>query len=287
MEFNKENLIKSPINYTGGKFRLLPKLLPYFPQNINTFYDLFCGAGNVGININANKVICNDYINYLIELFNVWKDKSIEEITKHIDDRIKEFSLSPLNETEFKNFRKYYNTYKNIEDLFILICFSFNFQIRFNNNQEYNSSFGKEASTMNNSIRANLIRFITKIKNMDISFINNDFRFLHNIELHINDFVYCDPPYSLTCGVYQDGKRGFKGWGKQDDEDLFNLLDSLHKKNVKFALSNLIECKGNSNDLLKDWASKYNINYLNMNYKTCNYQRKINDKDLEVLITNY
>ena len=41
-----------------------------------------------------------------------------------------------------------------------------------------------------------------------------------------NDFIYCDCPYSLGVGVYQDGKRGFNGWSKNDDKQLFiiNLL---------------------------------------------------------------
>ena len=60
MEFKKEELIKSPLNYVGGKYKLLPQILPYIPDNINTFVDLFTGGCNVGININANKIICND-----------------------------------------------------------------------------------------------------------------------------------------------------------------------------------------------------------------------------------
>lgn len=45
MEFKKEELIKSPINYTGSKYRLLKKgLLNYFPDNIETFIDLFGGS---------------------------------------------------------------------------------------------------------------------------------------------------------------------------------------------------------------------------------------------------
>ena len=61
--------IKSPINYAGGKYRLLKQIIPLFPNNINTFVDLFGGAFNVGININANTIIYNDIINYLSELF--------------------------------------------------------------------------------------------------------------------------------------------------------------------------------------------------------------------------
>ena len=44
MEFKKGDLIKSPLNYTGGKFKLLPQILPLFPDNIDTFVDLFAGG---------------------------------------------------------------------------------------------------------------------------------------------------------------------------------------------------------------------------------------------------
>lgn len=287
MEFIKEDLIKSPINYTGGKYRLLPKILPLFPNSINTFVDLFCGAGNVGINMNAQKIILNDYINYLPELFNVWKNKSLEKIEQYIEETIVKFNLSPHSDETFKEFRQHYNKNKNIEDLFILICYSFNFQMRFNNNQEYNSSFGKTASTMNDSIRKNLKQFVNALHTKNVTATNKDFRQLSVDKLNAGDFVYCDPPYTISCGVYQDGKRGFKGWSKEDDVDLFNLLDDLNTKNIKFALSNMARSKGIENYELLKWAEKYNIHYLKMTYNSCNYQRKVQNKDEEVLITNY
>ena len=43
-------MIQSPLNYTGGKYRLLSQILPLFPDDIETFVDLFCGGCNVGIN---------------------------------------------------------------------------------------------------------------------------------------------------------------------------------------------------------------------------------------------
>ena len=52
--------IKSPMNYIGGKYKLLPQILPHFPNYIGTFVDLFSGGCNVSINVNANKIICND-----------------------------------------------------------------------------------------------------------------------------------------------------------------------------------------------------------------------------------
>lgn len=39
--------VKSPLNYTGGKYKLLPQLLELFPKQVNTFVDLFAGGGGM------------------------------------------------------------------------------------------------------------------------------------------------------------------------------------------------------------------------------------------------
>ena len=46
--------ISSPMNYIGGKYKLLPQIMPLFPEDIDTFVDIFCGGANVGINATAN-----------------------------------------------------------------------------------------------------------------------------------------------------------------------------------------------------------------------------------------
>lgn len=282
----KENYIKSPINYAGGKYRLLDKIIPMFPNKINTFVDLFGGAFNVGINIDAEHIIYNDIINYLSDMYKYWRDTDINEINRYIDTTIKENDLSPLNNESFLRFRKSYNETKDIRDLFILICYSFNCQIRFNNSHEYNSSFGKEASTMNSNIRKNLNRFVEKLHDKDIVFYNENFINFNFSDFNENDFIYCDCPYSIGVGVYQDGKRGFNGWSKDDDKKLFDILDKLDNNNVRFAMSNVFENKGEFNNELIEWSKKYKVFHLDMNYNGSNYQRK-NSKSDEVLITNY
>jgi len=278
--------IKSPINYAGGKYRLLKNIVPLFPKNIKTFVDLFGGAFNVGINIDADKIIYNDIINYLSELFTYWKNTDIEKINKYIDNTIKENNLSPTNADAFIEFRKRYNQTKDIRDLFILICYSFNYQIRFNNSHKYNSSFGKEASTMNDSIRSNLNIFVNTLHSKDVEFYNKNFINFDFSNLTRNDFVYCDCPYSIGVGVYQDGKRGFNGWSKKDDKLLFDILDELNERNIKWMMSNITENKGLINEELIEWSNKYNNIDLYMNYNGSNYQRK-KSMSKEVLITNY
>ena len=52
------SLIKSPMNYTGGKYKLLKQILPLFPEMIEgKFIDLFCGGLDITINVKANKII--------------------------------------------------------------------------------------------------------------------------------------------------------------------------------------------------------------------------------------
>ncbi|MDK7859437.1 DNA adenine methylase, partial [Klebsiella pneumoniae] len=52
---SKKEYIKSPLNYIGGKYRILNQIMPLFPKDIKTFVDLFSGGGNVGINVKAEK----------------------------------------------------------------------------------------------------------------------------------------------------------------------------------------------------------------------------------------
>ena len=286
MKEKEEKYIKSPINYAGGKYRLLSRIVPMFPDKINTFVDLFGGAFNVGINVKAEHIIYNDIINYLSELFEYWSNTDIEEINSYIDKTIIENNLSATNADSFLAFREKYNKTKDIRDLFILVCYSFNYQMRFNNKHQYNSSFGKEASTMNDSIRNNLNRFVEKLHSGDYIFCNKKFDEFDFSDFNSNDFVYCDPPYSIGTGVYQDGKRGFNGWSKEDDKKLFAILDKLNERNVKFAMSNVFENKGLRNEELIEWSKKYRVHHYNMNYNGSNYQRKESKSD-EVLITNY
>lgn len=65
----KGQFIASPLNYVGGKYRLLTQLFPLFPKDINIALDLFCGGANVGINMSARKIILNDSLSELTKLY--------------------------------------------------------------------------------------------------------------------------------------------------------------------------------------------------------------------------
>ena len=287
----KNELVKSPLNYIGGKYKILQQILPLFPKNINTFVDLFAGGCNVGINVKAKKVIFNDNLTYLIDFYKLIQKQDLEITLKHIENRIREFNLSITNESAYKKFRDFYNQTKNPLDLFVLIAYSFNHQIRFNNKHQFNNPFGKNRSSYNEKMQYNLEKFIIKLKTINAEFFNKNFDEFNFDNLTQNDFVYADPPYLITTGTYNDGKRGFTGWNENQEIKLLKILSNLNERNIKFALSNVIKHKGKNNEILINWIKKNNftVNYIKKNYANSNYQTKNRQKNvtIEVLITNY
>ncbi len=269
----------------------MPQIIPLFPNDIETFVDLFVGGANVAINVKANRIICNDNLSFLILLYNELKKNDIKYTFDYIKSRIKEFQLSDKNEEGYRLLRNEYNNTHQPLDLFVLLAYSFNHQIRFNSRHEFNTPFGKNRSSFNPKMEENLDSFLNKLSYLNIDFECNNFKNFDFSNLGKEDFVYCDPPYLITTGTYNDGKRGFTGWGEADENALIDILDSLDKRKIRFALSNVIEHKGRYNDILITWIRKnsHKVHYLKSNYKNSNYHTKGIDKgsSIEVLITNY
>ena len=302
----KNDFIKSPLNYTGGKSKLLPQIYPLFPAKIGTFVDVFCGGANVGINIHANHVIYNDNNQYLIGLFKTFRKYEYEEIKKRIEKIIIDYGLSystqngysyykcesgsglgTYNKEAYVRLRKTFNEKKRKDDsyyfyLFALIIYGFNNQIRFNSKGKFNLPVGKR--DFNYSIDENLKRFVEALHKQDCEFLTKDFREIVKCSLCPEDFVYCDPPYLITTASYNESN----GWLSTDEKDLLEYLDALNDKGIKFALSNVTRHKGRKNEILIRWAEKYYIHILNFNYNNSSYHGKNKDEITEeVLITNY
>ena len=288
-----ELYIKSPLNYVGGKYKILNQIIPKFPKKINTFIDLFGGGFNVGINVDANTIIYNDVIEPLCELMNYFSVNNSDDIIKKIENNIRKYNLTKENNDAFLKLRNKYNhfLYKNEEDKIIdfytLILYSFNYQIRFNQSMKYNTPFGKNRSSYNPNIKRNLEKVVDKINRINVKFYKQRFIDFDFSNLGKDDFVYCDPPYLITTGSYNDGNRGIKDWTIDDEKKLLNILDDLNEKGVKFALSNVLIANDKKNDILNEWSKKYTVYIIKNTFNNSNYRRKKKNDTIEVLITNY
>ncbi|MFG6369487.1 MAG: Dam family site-specific DNA-(adenine-N6)-methyltransferase [Lachnospiraceae bacterium] len=280
----KEKYIKSPLNYIGNKYKLIDQIVPLFPKKIVTFVDVFGGSGTVLINTNAKHYIYNDINNYVVKIFKGLITEDFEEVIKKIEQIIREYSLSKTNKKGFEKLRDDYNNGKNDWiTLYTLMCHSFNHQFRFNNNHQYNSSFGKNRSYFSDRQRKDLYAMKQKIST-DTVVTSNSFMNINYSDFDEYDLLYFDPPYLASVGNYNDGKRGFEGWTEEHEKELLKLLDKLNIQGTRWALSNNLKY---DNQILDKWKDKYKVYYLNGDYMNCNYHKIDRSKDIEVLITNY
>jgi len=304
----QHKIIQSPLNYTGGKVRLLSQLLPHIPKRIDTFVDLFCGGCNVGMNVSADRVIFNDSNRQLINLYNTFRTLGRQRALNKIYSVIDSYGLSHsaekgysyygcksseglagYNRQPFMRLREDFNNSSAADDdyyimLYVLIVYAFNNQIRFNSSGKFNLPVGKR--DFNANMLSKFSAFIDRLDLGRYDFTCRDFRELDMNTLSENSLVYCDPPYLITCAAYNE--QG--GWNEQSEQELLSLLDLLNERQICFALSNVLSSKGRTNMILREWLNQrsYQTTHLNYSYSNSSYQLK--DKTWaadEVLITNY
>lgn len=287
----------SPIFYMGNKRKLIKKgLIDLFPKEINTFVDIFAGSGIVSMNTKANNYIINDIDNNLFKLYSLFKYNDAEEIIKHINSRIDEFSLARerTKRNEFKDkekiekykkaymdFRKYYNENKNILDFYTLMFYSFSQQFRFNNKGDFNMPCGNDCFTETNA------QYIKEgcdfFKKDCVGIYNANFKDFNMDILKADDFVYIDPPYLNTVAVYNENN----GWNEEDEKVLYDFCEQLNEKNIKFGMSNVFINKGKKHEMLINWCEEKGWNVYSFDKFTYTACGKGNSNAKEVFITNY
>lgn len=297
----------SPLNYIGGKARILDQLLPLFPEHINTFVDLFCGGCNVGINTKANNYVYNDSNRELIGLLKMFLRLNTSTILKRMDEIVEHYGFSKTKDHNFAYYggnpmkgvsrynkdpflrlrQDYNNSPRNNQHyvmLYALVVFGFNNQMRFNDKGEYNLPVGKR--DFNEVIRRKLEVFVDKLKAQQPVIQNKDFRRFDINQLDNQSLVYLDPPYLISTATYNEGG----GWTEKDELDLLDFMDNLNARGIRFALSNMLEHKGRKNQLLIDWIGQRHLQVVDiiMDYSNSNYQVEgKNSGTVEVLVKNY
>ena len=124
----------SAIFYMGNKRKICEQLISYFPQNINSFFELFSGSGVISLNTVAKNYYLNDIDGHLFELYQMFRKYNSDEIITHIINQIAAYNLPTertkrteknnpdleikrevYKESYFK-FRDFYNKNRNVLD---------------------------------------------------------------------------------------------------------------------------------------------------------------------------
>jgi DNA adenine methylase Dam len=307
--------MKTPLNYTGNKARLIDQFTHHFPDDVDVFVDLFCGGASVGLSVNAKKIIFIDNNQNVINLLKHLSESNFDVLLSRIEKLIQKYHLSYSAKFGYKKYRlgikktdnnglKVHNTlgyyklrsdYNSIQNkssiqaldiLYLLVVYAFNNDMRFNRSGEFNLPIGKTDLNKNNIKK--LKQYIDRVKKIDCIFICGDFRDekVQSILMKA-DFIYADPPYLVGNAVYNETSN----WTEKTEQELIDLLELLNKKKKKFALSNVLSKVGVSNKPLSDWVFRrtdLHIVDIKYHYRSASYNKINRDsKEREVLITNY
>ena len=247
-----------PLNYMGGKTNVVEHIKAHLSGK-PFLIDIMGGGFNVGINgRNFAKIIYND-INYIVkDLICMFKYENTKKLLDKIEKLINKYSLEKHKKDNYLKFREDYNTKYRFQKnytiyLYTLLLYGFQQQLRFNSKYEFNNPIGE--SGYNESIKEKIISFSRKIKELNVEFYSLSYEKLEY--LVENSIVYFDPPYLITLGSYNDGKRGFNGWNENEEIKLINFLNVLIKKKCKIIISNILDYKGLENKYLKKWIELY------------------------------
>lgn len=276
-----EVVYESPLNYIGSKAKMIPHIKKSLPQKFNSFVDACGGGFNVGININADKIIYNDINHFVTNLVASFKTNDTYQYILYLKRIIKKFGLEAKNAKSYLKVREYYNLLplekRDPKLLYAVILYGFNQQIRFNGNHEFNNPVGMR--WFNDKVLEKMISFSRVIKEKDVIFESKDYRELFS-EIDKNTFIYLDPPYMLTNGSYNDGKRGFHGWNKRTEKQLFNFATKLNDDGKSFMISYVLEHKGHFNGQFDSWIKQGEHNLIQVAPILGNNRK-------EIIITNY
>ena len=281
---DKDVVYESPLNYIGSKAKVVGTIKANTPKNCRSILDLFGGGFNVGINSNLDSAVYNDINYFVTDLVKSFYLYDTYQYLLFIRKITKKFGLEKANADAYIKARDYYNSLpeekRDPRILYTIILYGYQQQIRFNSSHEFNNPVGMR--WFNDKVLEKMISFSRKIKEGSYIFF---FFFYIELESRINNstFVYMDPPYRLTTGSYNDGKRGFKGWDSVLENELFEFADRLSKRGIKFMISYVIEHKGKVNETALEWISRNHYRMIELGdiIGISGSRRK------EVLIVNY
>ena len=195
------------IKWSGSKRSQCAELIKYFPHKFDTFYEPFVGGGSVfrqllESDIQFNHIVCSDLNTDLINLWNIIKSNP-QAIVEHYEKLWKELNQDDdlqRKKDYFNMVRARYNENHNPLDFMFIMRTTTNGMPRYNANGDFNNSFHVTRNGIEPDSLTMIIREWSNLINKhNIEFKACDY---HDIVPNKNDFMYLDPPYANTKGMY-------------------------------------------------------------------------------------
>lgn len=281
-------ILRSPFNYTGSKYKLMPKINELLPEKIVHFEDWFCGSGVVFNNLAKppQVILANDAVHSVVGMLVQMGMTPPDDFINGVSALMIAGGLGRNKPEAYYKFRDNFNRGVYNEDaymhaLYALIAHAYNNIWRFNAKGEFNAPFGKR--TFNDKMQENLREYIARLHaHENLVYLNWDFMSLPTDHLQDDDLVFADPPYAGGDAVY-NGR-----WDAARETALLKKLDGL---NCKFMLTSATVIKGTPNAILIEWLKShphYNVVNLGDTFSGSYRATRGNGGETnEVIVMNY
>jgi DNA adenine methylase len=225
-------MLPHPIPYQGSKRKLAPVIATYLPDEIEVFYEPFCGSAAMTIYAAnkrmARRFVIADSLAPIVELQRAVVEKP--------DETAKQYRAIWEGQKDgdhgyFNGVRARYNADRDPVDLLYLICRCVKNAVRFNKTGNFTQSHDKRRLGMLPDKMQSAIEGVSHMLKGKVEFRVGDWLDT-TADARPIDFIYMDPPY-LGTSVGPD-KRYHQ---QMTQEPLIEGLAQLNSRSVPFALS--------------------------------------------------
>jgi len=279
MLVKKNKLVAPVLKWAGGKRQLLDVLTKLLPKSVNTYCEPFVGGGALLFYLQPKTAYVNDINDELIRVYQIIKN-DVETLITALHD----FKNDPDYFYTVRDWDRNKATYSALTDIakasriLYLNKTCFNGLFRVNSAGEFNSPFGYYKNP--NIVNAPTLRAVSSYLNSaTVKMTSNDYAEVL-LSLPKGTFVYLDPPYDPVSDSASFTGYAKGGFSRDEQIRLRICCDDLHKRGIKFMLSN------SATDFIKQQYSAYNIAIVQAKRAINSNATKRGDID-EVVVRNY
>lgn len=243
------------LKWAGGKRQLLDTLLEKMSNSYNTYHEPFFGGGALFFELEPSNATINDTNERLINFYRVVRDSPHELIERCEQFSDPESQPNPNNRfsktnRKGKQIKNYYyqqrelfnnrpneDSYTKLDEAARLLYLNrtcFNGLYRENQSGEFNVPIGRYANP--DWVREEQVKNASKVL-QSVKMYNKDFSYIEDVA-NSGDFVYFDPPYEPMPKSDSFTDYSADGFDRQDQERLFEMVQSLSQNSISILLSN-------------------------------------------------
>ena len=279
MQIKKNKLVAPVLKWVGGKRQLLDVLTPLLPGKFTTYCEPFVGGGALLFELQPETAYVNDINKELIRVYEVIKD-DVEALIIALEDFKNEAGYF-YHVRDWDRDKAKYAALPEIQKAARTLYLNktcYNGLFRVNSAGDFNSPFGSYRNP--NIVNAPTLRAVSSYLNAAaVRLTSIDYAEVFQT-LPKGSFVYIDPPYDPVSDTSSFTGYARGGFSRGEQIRLRESCDELHKKGLKFMLSN------SATDFIKEQYAAYHITVVQAKRAINSNGAKRGEVD-EVVVRNY